>query len=95
MDREEHVTQIRIAVTDISELTALVQEKELLMREILHRTKNNMAMIVSLLTVSTDTAIHCGLILSELLSNTMKYAFPSTRSTPSAQTNAIGILLHA
>ncbi len=170
LDREEHVTQIRIAVTDISELTALVQEKELLMKEILHRTKNNMAMIVSLLnlqaadiedtyvvqmfqdagariqsmalvqeklyksknfakldfqdylmdlaytvvenyrtnqgevaltfdlepmTVSTDTAIHCGLILSELLTNVLKYAFPSTGSTPSAQTNAIGILLHA
>ena len=168
LDETEQVTQIRIAVTDISELKTLLREKETLMQEILHRTKNNMNMIHSLLslqstriedehvlqmfqdlqnrihsmalvqqklyqsgdfanidfqdylrdlagtvfenfqtnqgaialtfdveplTVATNTAIHCGLIVSELLSNAMKYAFPAHRTDPAAQPPAIGILL--
>ncbi|UCH97102.1 MAG: PAS domain S-box protein [Candidatus Aminicenantes bacterium] len=145
-------------ITELKEveeqLKAAVGEKEVLLKEVLHRTKNNMASIGSLLrlqsvrirdeqmlnifqdienriqsmalvqeklyrsedltnidlrdyvkelastvfanyratigkvslefdiasvTVSTDTAIPCGMILSELLSNAMKYGFPGDR----------------
>jgi len=153
------------------QLKAALQEKEVLLQEVYHRTKNNMAAICSLLQlqsdhiedeqvlhifqetenrilsmtlvqqklyqsddlanidlkeylmdladtvfenyqmrsgnialtfdiespviVSNDTAIPCGLILNELLSNAMKYAFPDDATTLSDQTHQISVSLYA
>ena len=60
-DAEGNINQIRTAITDISErkqaedkIKASLKEKEVLLREIHHRVKSNMQVIISLLRLQAD-----------------------------------------
>ena len=81
------------------ELNRSLREKEILLRELYHRTKNTMQVVRSMVLTSfgvtgnkiavdfaieakellLDSAIPLGLILNELLTNSLKYAFPGDR----------------
>jgi two-component sensor histidine kinase len=91
------------------QIKASLKEKEVLLKEIHHRVKNNLQVISSLLYLQSksvvderalemfldsrnrvrsmahvflgvDTAIPCGLIINELVSNSLKHAFPAGRA---------------
>ncbi len=54
LDQEDNVTHIRVAVTDISKLKNTEEQLRLALREIHHRTRNNMTVLDSLLSIQSE-----------------------------------------